>query len=468
MAKRCESEAFIVKTSQPGKLKDQDSILVNVLDQLTSCARIVTRNINKDLTGMDPLTSIYNASNVPSDVFGCSKNKCYNTGTFQGPVTAEGAGDGNEVIIGDFSQLFDASLYGGGVLTAYVLLPEGDHRVSLEIADYTEAAWQNSNTIERTVHATQSGEGSYLYPVAFYLGDLSNIKGTGWTANSVGAKIRVHIDGANLKASTEAAPVLVGVSSFAFYESNEDLKISNTIIFKCLNTFGDNQSFDIVESQCSQTEYNTSAGQITFSLTANQYTPNYRYLNPTYYDDPETTEKGLPHTITRMVKAGTGELEGYGVIQVSDIEEGSCASTYVQTPGCANNSTTLSRVSAPIPILLDPGDYQVLTKDYNGVESMGIFLVDKQWIGQELNIIYLQKHTVKAAKITNEYREFTVNIIAPFRKKDRTIEYHLYENALLSIDANNISRTDETALELQFTVAADENGVKKRIFKKLD
>lgn len=468
MAKRCESEAFIVKTMQPGKLKDQDSIIVNVLDQLSSCARIITRNIDKQLTGMDALTSIYNASNVPQDVFGCSKNKCYNTGTFQGPVTAEGAGTGKEVVIGDFAQLFDATLYGGGVLTAYVLLPEGDHKVTLEIADYTEIGWNNSNKIERTVHATQSGEGSYLYPVAWYLGDLTNINGNGWTANSVGAKIRVHIDGENLAASTDTDPVLVGVSSFAFYESNEDLKISQTIIFKCLNTFGDNQNFDIVESQCSQTEYNTSAGQITFSLTSNQYTPNYRYLNPTYYDDPETTETGLPHTITRVVKAGTGELEGFGIVQVSDMQENTCGMTYVQTPGCANNSSVLTRVSSPVPMAIDAGDFLVLTKDYNGIADMGTILVDKQWIGQELNIIYLQKHTVKAAKITNEYREFTVNIIAPFRRKDRTMEYHLYENALLSVDSNNISRTDETALELQFTVAADENGVKKRIFEKLD
>lgn len=467
MAKRCESEAFILKTTQPGKLKDQDFIMVNVLDQLTSCARIIARNINKELTGMDPVTSIYNASNVPEDAFGCSKNKCYNTGTFQGPVTAEGAGEDKEVIIGDFSQLFDASLYGGGVLTAYVLLPEGDHKVSLEIADYTEQGWDNSNTIVRTVHATQSGEGSYLYPVAFYLGDLTGIKGTGWGATSVGAKIRIHIDGKNLKVSTEQTPVLVGVSSFAFYESNDDLKISNTIIFKCLNTYGDNQSFDIVEGQCSQTEYNTSSGQITFSLTANQYTPNYRYLNPTYYDDPETTEGGLPHTVTRVVKAGTGELANYGVVQISDMQEG-CGMVYVQTPGCANNSSVLTRVSSPVPVALEPGDFQVLTKDYNGVADMGSILVDKQWIGQELNVMYLQKHTVEASKVTNEYREFNVNIIAPFRKKDRTVEYHIYENALLSVDANSISRTDETALELQFSVAADENGVKKRIFKKLD
>lgn len=462
MAKRCDSETFIMKTTQPGKLKDQDYIMVNVLDQLASCARINTRNIAKELTGMDNLTSIYNASNVPEDVYGCSKNKCYNTGTFQGPVTAEGVGADNEVIIGDFSRLFDASLYGGGMLTAYVLLPAGEHEVSLEIANYEETGWTNSNTIKYTVHATQSGEGSYLYPISWYLGDLTGTKGTGWTATTVGAKVRIHIKGTNLKAGD-----LVGVSSFAFYESLEDLKINQTVFFKCLNNFGDNQSFDIVESQCSQTEYNTSSGQITFSLVANQYTPNYRYLNPTYYDDPETTEHGLPHIVTRTVKAGTGELEGYGIVQLSDKAEG-CGMIYVQTPGCANNSSSLNEVSSPVPVAIGTGDFQVLTKDYNGVANQGTVLVDKQWIGQELNIIYLQNHSVKAAKITNEFREFNVTIIAPFRKKDKTTEFHKYENALMSVDANNISRTDETALELQFTVAADENGVKKRILEQLD
>lgn len=463
MARRCDSEGFVLRADQVGKLKDQDTILVSVTDMLSSCVKITAGSIIKNLSGMDEAVSIYNASNVPADAFGCSKNKCYNTGTFQGPVSAQGAGTGNQVIIGDFRKNFDATLYGGGIVTAYVLLPDGDHKVSLEIADYTEQNYTNSNTITKTVHATKGGtNGSYLYPVEFYLGDLSDTKGTGWTANTIGATLRILIDGANLQAND-----LVGVSSFAFYESTEDLRINQTIFFKCVDTWGDNQNFDVIEGQCSQSEYNSNSGSITFNMTVNQWTPNFRFLNPTWYESDEN-EFGIPHTITRTAAQGTGELANYAVIQVSDMAEGSCGNTYIQTPGCANNSSALRRVSSPVPVELQPDEFQILTTDYNGVESQGTILVDKQWAGQELNVIYLQKHTARVSKITNEFREFNVTIMAPFRRKDKTIEYHYYENAFMTTDVNSISRTDETNKELQFTITADENGVKKKIIDPLD
>ena len=63
------------------------------------------------------------------------------------------------------------------------------------------------------------------------------------------------------------------------------------------------------------------------------------------------------------------------------------------------------------------------------------------------------------------FRDFHVNILAPLRKKDGTVEWHLYENAFMTTHANNISRSDETTIELQFTIAADENGVRKKIAK---
>lgn len=458
MAKNCESQGFVINADQISKLKDQDVIYVSVTDNLASCVKIDARTINKSLTNMDAATSIYNAANVPNDSYGCSKNKCYNTGTFQGAVaTAK-----EEVVIGDFRKNFDASLYLGGLVTAYVLLPDGDHDVTLEIANYTETEWTNSNSIKVTVHATKGVGGSALYPVTFDLGDLTQTNGTGWTGDTIGAVLRVHIAGANL-----AANDLVGVSSFAFYESIEDLQINNTILFTCVNTWGDNQTFDVIEGQCSQSEYNSNSGSMTFNMTVNKKTENYRTLNPTYHED-DTNEFGIPHIVTRQVQAGTGELADYGVIQLSDMVDGDCGFLYIQTPGCANNSSALTRVSSPVPVKFDAENFQVLTTDYNGVQNQGTILVDKQWVGQELNVIYRQTHTAKVSKITNEFRDFNVNIMAPLRKKNGDIEWHYYENAFMTADANAISRTDETSMDITFTVAADENGVKKQIVNPLD
>lgn len=464
MARKCDSKGFVIRAEQMGRLKNEDVVYVNVMDALESCAKIDARTI--DVNGVSGLSkesgaAAYNAANVPEDVFGCSKNKCYNTGTFQGPV----ANPVTDVILGDFKKTMDGNLYLTGIVTAYVYLPDGDHKVTLEIANYTEKAWTNSNETTVTVHATKGGTGSYLYPVVFDLTQIDKTNGTGWVSGSVGTKIRVKIAKDNLKASN-----LVGVSSFAFYESHEDLELAKTIILTCVDTLGDSQSFDVIESACNSSEYDPQSGTMTASLTVNKWSKNFEYINPTFHTTEET-EFGVPHIVTRKVVAGTGELADYGIIQLSDMIENDCGFLYIQTPGCANNSSELTRISSPVPVKFaesDANKFQVLTSDYNGDNSLGMILVHKQWIGQELNVIYRQSHTAEVYEITNEFRDFNVRILAPFRKKDGTIEWHLYENAFMTTDANNISRSDDTSKDIEFTIAADENGVRKKIARPLD
>lgn len=458
---KCDSKGFVVNLDQIGKLKNDDMIAISILDDLASCAKIPASDIKKaGVTGLE--TPYYNAANVPEDTFGCSKNKCYNTGTYQGAVAADAAGADKEVVIGDFKKTMDATLYAAGLVTAYVLLPAGDHKVSLEIADYSALDYTNASVTEVTAHATKSGDGSVLYPVKFDLADIASSTGTGWVPSTVGTKLRIKIDGANL-----AAADLVGVSSIAFYESLEDFELNKTVLVSCIDTWGDSQSFDVVEGACSTSEFDPNSGSMTATITANKWSANLPYANPAFHKTDEQ-EFGVLKVVTRKVMAGTGELTDYGFVQLSDMIEGDCGFVYIQTPGCANNSSELTRVSSPVPVI-DPitdGDkFQVLTSDYNGDASLGMILVGKDWIGQELNIIYRQKRTAEVYSITNEFRDFHVNILAPLRKKNGTIEWHLYENAFLTTHANNISRSDETTIELQFTLAADENGVRKKIAK---
>ena len=458
---KCDSKGFVIRNDQIGKLKSEDIIMISVLDALASCSKIDTRTIiPQDGSAVSGLKEghFYNAANVPEDAFGCSKNKCYNTGTYQGAVLAEP----EDVIIGDFKKTMDATLYATGIVTAYILLPEGDHKVTMSVASYTATDWTNYQTFETTVHATK---GNTLYPVRFDLTDIKSSEGQGWILNQIGTKLRFTVDKTNLKADD-----LVGVSSIAFYESTEDLEINKTILASCIDTWGDNQSFDVIEGACSTSEYDPNSGSMTATITTNKISSNGLFLNPTMYRTDEG-EFGVLNIVTRKVLPGKGELEGYGVIQLSDIIEGDCGFMYIQTPGCANNSSELIRVSSPVPIIdaeKDSTKFQVLTSDYNGDESMGKILVSKQWIDQELNIIYRKKVTAEVYEVRNEFREFNVNILAPLRKKDGTVEWHLYENAFLTAHANNISRSDETTIELSFTIAADENGVRKKIARILD
>ena len=229
---KCDSKGFVVRLDQVGKLKSDDLIALSVLDNLASCAKIDTRTINTNngatVSGLAD-GYFYNAANVPEDAFGCSKNKCYNTGTFQGVVPDPVA----EVVIGDFKKTMDATLYATGIVTAYILLPEGDHKVTLDIASYTANAWDNYDSFETTVHATK---GNILYPVRFDLTDVVASEGNGWIVNQIGTKLRFKVDSANLKVDD-----LVGVSSIAFYESTEDLQINSTVLVSCIDTWGDSQ-----------------------------------------------------------------------------------------------------------------------------------------------------------------------------------------------------------------------------------
>ena len=185
---KCDSKGFVVRLDQVGKLKNDDLIAISILDDLASCAKIDTRTITKD-SNANLTSGYYNAANVPEDEFGCSKNKCYNTGTFQGTVTAAETA----VTFGDFKKTMDATLYAAGIVTAYVLLPQGDHQVSLTLADYTAAGYTDSSTSTVTVHATKSGTGSVLYPVKFDLTEFTNT-GDGWTPSTVGVLAKVTIE----------------------------------------------------------------------------------------------------------------------------------------------------------------------------------------------------------------------------------------------------------------------------------
>lgn len=456
---KCDSKGFVIRQDQMGKLKNDDMIAISVLDSLASCAKIDTRN-NTTTSNSNLKGAFYNAANTPVDAFGCSKNTCYNTGTYQGAVAAK-----NPVFIGDFKKTFDVTLYATGIITVYFLLPDGDHNVSINLTDYTAGDWTNYDTLTKTVHATKGGNGSHLYPVQFDLSKAPVVTGSGWTPSTIGIKARFMISNEGVKAND-----YVGVSSIAFYESIEDLELNRTILLSCLDTFGDSQSFDVIEGACSTSEYDPKSGSITFNLTANKWSENLKYINPTLRKTDDT-EFGVLNIVTRTVgNASTinPELNGYGFIQLSDMVENDCGYVYIQTPGCAGNSHDLVRVNSPVPTInatTDSDKFQVLTSDYLGNKSLGLILVGKDWIGQELNIIYRKKVTAEVWEVTNEFREFNVSILAPFRKKDGTREWHLYENAFVTTVPNSISRSDETTVELEFTVAADENGVRKKIAK---
>lgn len=457
---KCDSKGFVVRLDQVGKLKNDDLIAISILDDLASCAKIDTKTIMRDhVTGLAE-GAYYNAANVPEDEFGCSKNKCYNTGTFQGEV----ATTGENVVFGDFKKAMDATLYAFGMVTAYIYLPAGEHKVSLTLADYIDDEMANTSTVDVTVYATKSADGSYLYPVKFDLTDIVEDKNTGlgFIPSTIGTRLKITIDGKNLNQGQ-----MVGVSSLAFYESIEDLELNKTVLVSCIDTWGDSQSFDVVEGACSTSEFDPNSGTMTASITANKWSENLMYANPALHKTDEQ-EFGVLHVVTRKVMKGTGDLDGYGFIQLSDMVENDCGFVYIQTPGCAGNSSMLTRVSAPVPVMdgtTDGDKFQVLTSSYNGDKTMGMIIVGKDWIDQELNVIYRQRKTAEVWAITNEFRDFHVNILAPLRKKDGTVEYHYYENAFMTTHANNISRSDETTIELQFTIAADENGVRKKIAK---
>lgn len=443
---KCSSESFTFRLDQVGKLKNEDIVLIDILDDLSSCAKINTRTAGTTGEGLTGL--FYNAANVPEDAFGCSKNKCYNTGTLQGTASA------TTVTFPEIQKTMDATLYTAGLMTGYVLLPEasGALTVSVEIADYYDSSFANTDTYAVSIKPEL---GAGLYPFVVDLGtEPTSTKGNGWTPSTLGIRVKVTV-------ATVKSGDVVGISSFAFYESIEDLQIDKTVIVSCIDSIGDSQSFDVVEGACSTSEYDPNSGSMTGTITANKVSGNFWLLNPTaYLEDVDTV--GVPSIVTRTVTAETINGTEYGVIQLSDMVEDECGFIYIQTPGCANNASELVRVSSPQPVALDATQYQVLSTA-SGLDNLGKILVSKDWVGQELNIVYRKAVDAEVIVVKDEFKSYHVRMIAPLNKKDGSTEYHIYENVFLTSNANNISRSSETTVELQFNVAADENGVRKRI-----
>lgn len=443
---KCSSDSFAFRLDQVGKLKNQDIVIIDILDDLSSCAKINARTAGTTATGLSNL--YFNAANVPDDAFGCSKNKCYNTGTLQGVATA------TSVTFPELVKNLDATIYAAGIITGYALLPASDNalNVSVEIADYYDADFDNTDTYTVSIKPEL---GAGLYPFVIDLGTTpTTTAGDGWTPSTLGIRFRVKI-------GTVVANDMLGISSFAFFESIEDLQIDKTVIVSCIDSIGDSQSFDVIEGACSQSEYDPNSGTMTGTITANKVSGNFWLLNPTaYVDDAETI--GIPAIVSKTVAAETINGVEYGVIQLSDMVENECGFIYIQTPGCTNNSEELVRISSPQPVALDATQYQVLSTA-SGLNNLGKILVAKYWVGQELNIVYRKAVDADIVVVKDEFKSFHVRAIAPLNKKDGTVEYHIYENLFITTAANNVSRSSETTVEIQFNVAADENGVRKYI-----
>lgn len=445
---KCSSDSFTFRLDQVGKLKNEDIVILDILDDLSSCAKINTRTAGTTGTGISGL--YFNAANVPEDAFGCSKNKCFNTGTLQGTASATTA------IFPELVKAMDATLYAAGLITGYVLLPASETAitVSVQVADYYDSAFANADTYSVSIKPEL---GAGLYPFVVDLGtEPTSSAGNGWTPSTLGVRLKVSLSGV-------VSSDVVGISSFAFFESIEDLQIDKTVIVSCNDTIGDNQSFDVIEGACSTSEFDPNSGSMTGSIVANKVSSNFWLLNPTAYaEDVEVA--GIPSIVTRTVVAETINGVEYGSIQLSDMVEGECGFMYVQTPGCANNASELVRVSSPQPVALDGTQYQVLSTA-SGLNNLGKILVSKEWVGQDLNIVYRKQVEADVIAIRDEFKSYHVRAIAPFNKKDGSTEYHIYENIFVTTAANNISRSSETTVELQFNVAADENGVRKRVVR---
>ena len=219
----------------------------------------------------------------------------------------------------------------------------------------------------------------------------------------------------------------------------------------------------MVEGACAASEFDPNSGTMTGTITANKVSSNFYLLNPTAYaEDIESI--GVPSIVTRTVTAETINGVDYGVIQLSDMVEGECGFIYIQTPGCANNATELIRVSSPLPVALEGTQYQVLSTA-SGLANLGKILVSSEWVGQELNVVYRKGIDADVIVVRDEFKSYHVRAIAPLNKKDGSTEYHIYENVFLTTNANNISRSSDTTIEIQFNVAADENGVRKYVVR---
>ena len=373
----CVSDLIVNKVTN-NKLTTKIELNLVVLRDIENCRRIKTRSpieIVGDTATFDEFTS-------PDDVFNCLAVGCTNSGT----LNLSGAAGG--VVSAKFAAHYDATEFQAGIATYYIYFPAaGTYKVTTTMSDALIVNQADADVFEQSISVTAEG----FAPVVVDFSEIpTSVSGSGWVASPAGAIINIAI-----LASNASQVANYGVSSIFFYESIEDLMVSDLVKIGCIDDITSALTAEVLEAICSASGLNPDSAAVELSFTGRRVTPNYWKLNPAMQEGDKTTgwkTDNVQRTVEERIINGVK----YGAVKILDANMEECAFFMAQVAdACDIQSAQLSRVNIPTVIKLNAKQYQVLDGTTTVMSDAGTFLFNESLIGKQVIISYPKTITGK-------------------------------------------------------------------------
>lgn len=416
---RCTNDVLLNKIGL-NKLDKNDELSLRVRRDLPDCRKINTKNYVDIAEGAN---ATYNKYDRPEDLFECNREGCVNSGTLTINAAAKAV---------TYFVRYDATEFAAGVLAFYARTGSAG-TLTVSISDFSTFANADVYTV------TLEADANAFKPILLDLSQTpSSVEGDGWTATENGAYIRFSYSGAQ-----------IGLSSIAIFDSLEEFELNDVVKVSCLTSVGGSYDVSLVEEACNAARYDDTITSLQFPFTGTRVTPNYWKLNPLLSRGDKATGFDIT-TVKKTVKSGTGTYAGYGTIVLPDLNQDVCGYITAQVAdACDVTDAHLNPLSAPAPVSLTPGQFQVLDNTV---------LVDSSLIGQELLISYPIEVDIEEW-VANPDTLNDVHVSMAWQKTTSDgIKYvDVFENVFVTSFPATITNTEAT-FAFTLTIGRDKDG----------
>lgn len=417
---RCNNDVLLKKIGVQ-KLTQSTEVEFRIRKDLPDCRKIDTKNY-EEVSG----TASYNKYLRPENRFECGRKGCTTSGVLQ--MTAI-----NETAL--YKVAYDATEFANGVVTFYVYVAQANLPATVTFKIASEKAMTNADVYTKTISAvTDDG----FAPVMIDLSQApDSTEGDGWAASQNGAYVQL------------SANKVVGYSSIAFYDSIDDFEINDVVKVSCLSTIGGTYDVEMIEAACQDSQYNDQITSLTFPVTGTQATPNYWKLNPML--ERGSKDKGFKTiTVEKTIEAATG----YGRIVLPDLDSSVCGFVAVQmADSCNVTDATLRQLSAPQPITLDEGSFQVIEEDGVPVIRFAAGLAGMKVLVSYPTPVDIEEYVANPDNLGSTH----VSMITT-HKTDDGVEYvTIFENVFVTSFPATITN-ENTEFAFTLTIGRDDDG----------
>jgi len=437
---RCKKANLLSKIS-PGRLNDDVEVSLAVLTDPENCIKINTVNYIS-FVGNPPT---FNRYKMPADAFNCLPVGCTNSGTL---LLSGAAGT---AVGAKFAANYDATDFFGGLTTFYIEVPtDGTYEIELTISDMTDASQANSDVYSQRVVAKQSG----FVPVLVDFSKAPQTQaGTGWSASEKGAIVNVSV-----KPQTASVIPNIGISSFYFYNSIEELITNAVVKFGCVQSVAKTLTISALETACAMSGYDETSAVLEYTITANNVTPNAWLLNP-LLSKSQKNRGWVLSTSEKIIESTTIDGIDYGYVQVLDLFTEECGFTTAQlAKQCNVHEAELQRVSSPVLVDLDERQFILLDGVLTGVADTGKFLFNKALIGQRVNVSYPAARNIESFDITTDaLNTRRVRMAVPTCQSDGVQGVDILDHVLVTSSPLTRNRED-TSMEITLSIRRGPDG----------